>query len=220
MTITAFPAAADTETEDKNLMERVNGGDEQAFALLVQRYHALVFNYAYSHLLDYELAQDVTQMVWVKLYQFLPTLQLNSPTAKPWLMQVVRNRCIDAQRNRQVARKVISFTALESAISITEDPNGEGDLTLDTLLPGTGQSPEEALERQDMYQRLHEAINTLPPKFRVIVSLRFVEGLKFSEIGEAMGIPETTAKTYCQRAIARLRDLLHANVALYYSMPM
>jgi DNA-directed RNA polymerase specialized sigma24 family protein len=55
---------------------------------------------------------------------------------------------------------------------------------------------------------LHEAIQTLPVKFRAVVLLRYASQLSFSEIGQALNMPEATAKTYFQRAKPLLRAAL------------
>jgi RNA polymerase sigma-70 factor (ECF subfamily) len=77
-------------------------------------------------------------------------------------------------------------------------------------MPDTDPLPEELAERRDLQQCLQKAIQTLPPKFRSVVLLRYAGQLSFSEIGQALDMPEATAKTYFQRAKPLLRAALTA----------
>ena len=74
--------------------------------------------------------------------------------------------------------------------------------------------PEELAEQSDLQQRLQEAIQTLPLKFRSVVLLRYAGQLSFSEIGQTLSMPEATAKTYFQRAKPLLRTALMNQVQL------
>ena len=79
--------------------------------------------------------------------------------------------------------------------------------------PGSNQHsasslPEELAERNDIQAILQQAIDTLPPKFRAVVLLRYASQLSFAEIGQALNMPDATAKTYFQRAKPLLRAAL------------
>src|SRR6266699_3281027 len=134
-----------------------------------------------------------------------------SEPLKPWLFQVARNRCLDdiRQRNR---RRTTHFSELESS-------NDEEELPSLVSIPDSSPQPEELAERHDLQQRLHQAIQALPPKFRAVVFLRYAGQLSFSEIAEALNMPTATAKTYFQRAkpmlCANLRDFVGQSVAYY-----
>jgi RNA polymerase sigma-70 factor (ECF subfamily) len=146
--------------------------------------------------------QDVVQFVFLQLYLFLPRLKERLVFAssqwplKPWLLQVARNRCYDECRKK----RPFFFSEMETT---TE----EGINPLECI-PDTAPFPEEVAERQDKLRLLHEAIQTLPSRFRTIVSLRYREELTFREIGLRLNIPTNTAKTYFQRARPLLRAAL------------
>jgi RNA polymerase sigma-70 factor (ECF subfamily) len=74
--------------------------------------------------------------------------------------------------------------------------------------------PEELMESQDLQQLLQQTIQSLPPKFRSVVLLRYISQLSFAEIGKTLGMPEATAKTYFHRAKMLLRRLLSAQMQL------
>src|SRR5687768_12515592 len=92
---------------DTALIAKTLDGDDQAFACLVQRYQAPLYNFVGRCLKDYELAFDVVQFVFLQLYISLPKLhtRLYSPRAKnplkSWLFQVAWNRCMDELRKQR-----------------------------------------------------------------------------------------------------------------------
>lgn len=83
-----------------------------------------------------------------------------------------------------------------------------------TAIPDTQPLPEEVAEYHDLQSALQEAIQGLPLKFRSVVLLRCFYQCSFSEIGQVLEMPMTTAKTYYYRACSKLRISLQA----YYGM--
>lgn len=189
-----------SEITDGTLVKQTLAGDQQAFEALVRRYNGPIFNFICHCLGDYDLACDVAQHVFVQLYTSLPKLRTGEPL-KAWLFQVARNRCLDELRRK----RAIHFSELESA-GDDEEPSPLA------ILPDTRPLPDEIAERHDLQQALRKAIDTLPPKFRMVVLLRYTSQLSFSEIGKTLSMPEATAKTYFQRA----RPLLRAQLASHW----
>lgn len=184
------------EITDGMLVKQTLAGDQRAFELLVQRYHVSLFNFICHCLGDYDLACDVAQQVFLQLYISMPTLRTGEPL-KAWLFQVARNRCLDELRRK----RAIHFSELETA-------NDDDDLSPLAIMPDNAPLPEEIAERHDLQRALRQAIESLPPKFRSVVLLRYAGQLSFSEIGKTLSMPEATAKTYFQRARPLLRTAL------------
>jgi RNA polymerase sigma-70 factor (ECF subfamily) len=189
------------DMSDAMLAQLVLAGDQDAFELLVRRYSTPLFNFICRFLGDYDLACDVLQQVFLRFYTSLPKLGTGEPF-KSWLFQVARNCCVDELRRRH--RYAIRFSQLEI-------DNGDGELTGLCDIPDPGPLPEELVERRDLQLLLMKAIESLPPKFRSVVVLRYASQLSFSEIGKALSMPEATAKTYFHRAKALLRKILSAH---------
>ena len=187
-----------SEMSDGILAQRSIAGDQRAFEILVQRYSTPLFNFICRFLSDYDQACDILQQVFVQLYISLPNLRTSDPL-KAWLFQVARNRCLDELRRKHA----IHFSELEPV-------NDDDELSPLATMPDTDPLPEELAERRDLQRCLQKAIQTLPPKFRSVVLLRYVGQLSFSEIGQALDMPEATAKTYFQRAKPLLRAALTA----------
>lgn len=188
-----------TELKDGALVKQTLAGDQGAFEVLVKRYNVPIFNFICHLLNDYDLASDVSQQVFTQLYISMPTLRTSEPL-KAWLFQVARNRCLDELRRK----RVIHFSEMDS----THD---DDELSLLAIIPDTGPLPDELAERSDLKEKLHAAIDALPPKFRLVVLLRYTSQLSFSEIGKALRMPEATAKTYFQRARPLLRTAMAAH---------
>jgi RNA polymerase sigma factor (sigma-70 family) len=181
---------------DGILAQQSLAGDQQAFETLVQRYSTPLFNFICRFLGDYDQACDILQQVFLQLYISLPNLRTGDPL-KAWLFQVARNRCLDELRRK----RAIHFSELELA-------SDEDELSPLAAMPDTDPLPEELAERRDLRECLQKAIQTLPPKFRSVVLLRYAAQLSFSEIGQVLNMPEATAKTYFQRAKPLLRATL------------
>src|SRR5713226_4040026 len=196
------------DISDAVLAQKTLAGDQRAFEALVQRYSVPLFNLIYRFLGDYDQACDVLQQVFLRFYTSLPRLGTGDPF-KPWLFQVARNCCVDELRRRR--RYAIQFSQLES------DENESDGTSFLNDLPDTSPLPEDIAERHDLQQVLQSAIQSLPPKFRAVVLLRYASQLSFSEIGKALSMPEATAKTYFHRAKMLLRKSLAPQLQAVYA---
>ncbi|MFL5663700.1 MAG: RNA polymerase sigma factor [Ktedonobacteraceae bacterium] len=86
-------SAQSAEASDGVLVGQIIAGDERTFEILVRRYSALLFDYTYRYMRDYDQACDVLQHVWLQPYLSLSTLRTGKPL-KPWLLRVAQNRCL------------------------------------------------------------------------------------------------------------------------------
>jgi RNA polymerase sigma-70 factor (ECF subfamily) len=194
------------DASDAMLAREVLAGDQRAFEALVSRYNPPLFNFICHFLGDYDQASDVLQQVFLRFYTSLPKLGTGEPF-KAWLFQVARNCCVDELRRKK--RSAIQFSQLEAE-------NGDSEVSFLNDIPDPGPSPEELSERHDLQIKLQQAIDTLPPKFRAVVILRYVSQLSFSEIGKVLSMPEATAKTYFHRAKALLCTILDPQIRSIY----
>jgi RNA polymerase sigma factor (sigma-70 family) len=196
MQVREYAKVQTPHTSDGILAQQSLAGDQQAFETLVKRYSTPLFNFICRFLGDYDQACDILQQVFLQLYISLPNLRTGDPL-KAWLFQVARNRCLDELRRK----RAIHFSELELV-------NDDDELSPLAAMPDTAPLPEELAERRDLRECLQKAIQTLPPKFRAVVLLRYAAQLSFSEIGQVLNMPEATAKTYFQRAKPLLRATL------------
>ena len=192
-----------SDLTDDILIQQAHFGDQGAFEILVDRYSSLLYLLISQLVRDEHLAYDILQHVFLQMYRSLPTLTKGG-TIKAWLSQVARHRSIDELRRKR--------PILFSEIALV--PDGDEFSPLTTLLDPDLQ-PEEQVELHELRQRLLEAIETLPSRYRAVVLLRCDTQLSYREIGRALSIPETTVKTYFYRAKKQLRALLGPEFAYY-----
>ena len=185
---------------DRDLVIQVLAGDEDAFVTLVRRYQAQLFQFIRCYLRDYDQACDVFQQVLLKLSASLPTLCVAGEKLGSWLFCVAHNCCFDELRKKHIV--------LFSELGWGSDE--EEEQTPLALMEDPCPSPEVTAEQHELQHTLSEAIERLPSRFRGVVLLRYTDQLSFTEIGQRLKMPESTAKSYFYRACPLLRATLTA----------
>ena len=182
---------------DEELLRRFRSGDTVAFEELLDRYNRSIFNFTLRMLSNRDDAEDATQQTFIQAFESLPGTKPEVPL-RPWLFQVARNKCIDLIRRRRTVP--LSGVQRDDEEQVEIDP------------PDVRPRPEEIYERAELQQILQGAIDELPIRTREVVVMRYVGELTFAEIGEALGMPENTAKTLFQRAKPQLRAAIRKNL--------
>ncbi len=172
---------------DEELAKRAAKGDEASFEKLVERYSPRIYSLAYRFLNDKGEAEDAVQEVFIKVYRALPNSRLDL-AFKPWVYRIATNECINRSKRRR-----------EPVAGAAEALEG---------IPDGAASPQDAFLEKELREILMRAIARLPVRYRRVVLLRYLEGFSFREIGEILGIPEGTAKTFFSRAKGMLRRYL------------
>jgi RNA polymerase sigma-70 factor (ECF subfamily) len=156
---------------DYGVLKKAQRGDERAFNILVRAYEVPVFNYVLRLVGDRSLAEDLTQEVFLRVYQGLPGFSLRSKFTT-WLFQVTKNRVLDELR--------ASERRPRSSVCIDDLPPLE---VLD--------APFEQLEAIDALWR---AIESLTPDLKMALLLRDVVGLAYTDIADSLEITLATVK--------------------------
>ncbi len=156
----------------------------------MQYHRQRVFALAWHILSDREEAADVTQTVFIRLWD--RRSEVDPDRVDAWLVRVARNAAIDAWRRRRTRERVMS--ANTEAVE---------------QLPGShGEPPDACAASSEFRRRLRVAIDELTEPQRSIVILREMEGYQYDEIGEALDLPLSTVKVYLHRARRKLRETL------------
>ncbi len=178
---------------DLALLRRAQRGDERAFTVLVASYELPVFNYVLRTVGDRGLAEDLTQDVFLRVYQGLPGFSLRCRFTT-WLFQVAKNRLLDELRARE--RRPQRAVALEDAppIDVVDAP----------------------IERLEAIDGLWRAVGQLNPDLKMALLLRDVVGLSYTEIADSLEITLATVKwrIYKAREEVQLR-LARDGISLY-----
>lgn len=186
------PSERSAATDDE-LMASLIAGDISALEELYDRYSSLVFSVSLRVLYDRQLAEDVTQEVFLRLWRRPQSFDPTRGRLLSWLMSVTRNRAID--EHRRLARRVR-----------TEDPSDE---PLPDQSENDGRDdPQLALALTELRWKVREAMQSLPPAQRQVIELGYFGGLTQVEIAERTGLPLGTVKTRVRLAMNKLRNEL------------
>ena len=180
------PTLSDPKQQDAELIQQALSGSQEAHRQLVLRYQRPVWGLLQRMVRDRMLAEDLAQEVFVKAFRALGTFDPRRKFSS-WLFKIAHNTAIDHLR-----RKKLDTVALET-------PAGEPDL-LAVIPDSESESPDSALQRQDLAKDMEASLERLRPEYREVVLLRFHEGLSYEEIAEVTDLPLGTVKTHLFRA--------------------
>ncbi len=187
------------EHSDQDLARLCLKGDERAARELVERFQRPVYSLVYRMVRDRELAEDLTQEVFVRTFNNLQRYD-RSYKFSSWLFKIAYNLTVDHLRKKQV--KTISMHGSPDAVT------AERQEATSLALESGEERPDAVVEARELAGYLEEAIGELRPEYRTAILLRHVEGRAYEEISDIMGVPLGTVKTYIFRARRELRDLL------------
>ena len=156
---------------DPGVLRKAQAGDERAFTLILRAYERPVFNYVLRMVGERTLAEDLTQDIFLRVFQGLRGFSLRSRFTT-WLFQVAKNRVLDELRSAE--RRPRHLVALEDAPQLE---------SIDT--------PFEQLEAMDAVWR---AIHALNPDLKTALLMRDVVGLSYNEIADTLEITLATVK--------------------------
>jgi RNA polymerase sigma-70 factor (ECF subfamily) len=176
---------------DFALLRKAQRGDERAFAVIVRTYELPVFNYVLRTVGDRGLAEDLTQDIFLRVYQGLPGFSLRCRFTT-WLFQVAKNRLLDELRARE--RRPYAAVNIEDAppIDVVDAPP----------------------ERTETIDAVWRAVAVLNPDLKMSLLLRDVVGLSYHEIADSLEITLATVKWRIYKAreevqLALERDGIH-----------
>jgi RNA polymerase sigma-70 factor (ECF subfamily) len=166
---------------DTDLVQRCREGDEAAWRDLVARHTRRVFGIAYRFVGRADEAEDLTQEVFVKVYQSLDRFRPAEGAFATWLGTLARNHAIDEyRRRRQEKTRRVDEAVMES-------------------LPSTAESPLHSLERLDRVRLVRRGLKALPRDLREPLVLCDLQGLAYDEIAGILNIPLGTVKSRINR---------------------
>lgn len=175
--------------DEKELIADAKSGDASAYGRLVRLHQAVALRVAYLVVRDHAEAEDVTQEALVKAYRALGRFRAEAPF-RPWLLRIVRNEALN--RVRSAGRR--EHLALRFAA--------------DSVSGGAAPSPETEMMSGEERHRVLAAVNSLPERYRSVISARYLVGLSEAETAGMLGIAPGTVKSRTSRGLIRLRQML------------
>ncbi len=182
---------------DHELIAATKEGDETAFAEIVNRYRNPITNYLYRFLNDYEEAVDLAQETFVRVYFAIDRYHTNYAFST-YIYRIATNLAISEIRKRK-RRTLMSLTGLFQ---------NDADDNTEYQPPDTRSLPDADLIDGERDTVIARAIATLPPKYRVPIILRDIEGRTYEEIATIMELGLGTTKSRISRARGLLKEKL------------
>jgi RNA polymerase sigma-70 factor, ECF subfamily len=214
------PGDAGTD-DDAQLLLALRRRDEQAFAILVDRYHARLVRLACLFVANQAVAEEVAQETWIGVLQGIDRFEGRS-SFRTWLFRILTNQA--KSRGQREARSM-PFTAF----SDQTDADGEGGwcaVDPERFRPPSDEwvghwvsyprnwreEPEERFLSHETRALVQQAIDALPINQRIVITLRDVEGLTSAEVCNTLAISETYQRVLLHRARAKVRGQLERHL--------
>ncbi len=178
---------------DIELIASAIRGREDGFEELVRRYQKPITGYVFRIVGEYESALDVTQEVFIKVYNSLHRYS-SEYKFSTWLYRIAHNAAIDHLR-----RNLINAQSLE-----TENADGTYQLQIESA----GRSPEQDREISEWRTEIGEVVKRLPDAYKQLILLRHANDLSYDEIAEVTGLPLGTVKNRLFRAREMMRHIM------------
>ena len=183
--------------DDHLLVERLRAGDEAAFAELVRRYQPRLLRLAESTVGSRAVAEEACQDTWLAVVKGLERFEGRS-SFKTWLFRILLNRARSTIGKEQRAGQAVGDATerFDAAGAWAEPPTPWSERVDDRLVA------------EDLAQRVHELLPTLPDQQRQVVLLRDVEGLEAAAVASLLGVSDGNQRVLLHRGRAKLRALL------------
>lgn len=187
---------SDKAKKDFALVERAKNDDQKAFAELLRRYRRPVYHLVLKMVRNQEDAEDLTIEAFSKAFKNLPKFNPDF-TFSTWLFRIATNNCIDFIR-----KKRLSTTSIDT----TFQDDGGDEMRMD--IKDRDLNPQEAAIRDQKIALIRAIVTKLPPKYQILVKLRYFDELSYEEIAGEIDAPLGTVKAQLHRARELLYDLV------------
>lgn len=164
---------------ERELVESCQRGEREAFRALFELYRDKVYSIALRYTNDESSAMDIAQDTFLKLFSSIRDFR-GQARLESWLYRLVVNSCLDHKRRR---RRLLPFVG-----QCLEE------------LRFTGESALHKLLQQELSEQVRSAVAGLPSDQRIVIVLRYTEGLSYEEIAEALGCSKGTVASRLNRA--------------------
>ncbi|MEO6871290.1 MAG: sigma-70 family RNA polymerase sigma factor [Chthoniobacterales bacterium] len=187
------PGRRSPDPAEAELVRKMNGGDEHAFATFYDRFAPGLFSMIYAILRDQKESEDVLQDAFVQMWKRTSTYDATRSSLFTWAVMISRHKAIDRLRSRQRHSRLAEAVANEPEEIIATAPVERADI---------------ALARSDERERVRTALSQLGAGQREALDLAFFAGLTQTQISEKLGVPLGTVKARIRRGLLALREVL------------
>lgn len=178
---------------DPELVKRCLAGDNSAWEALLHNHTRKLYNLCYRFTGRPSEAEDLTQEVFIKIFQTLKTFDAAQGAFETWLARVARNHLVDHYRRTKKDRVTSSLEDEASGLEEKPSPTVE---------------PVARVESRERKELLQQALDRLSPDLREAVVLRDLQDLDYDEIAQVLGVPEGTVKSRINRGRLELARVI------------
>jgi RNA polymerase sigma-70 factor (ECF subfamily) len=171
--------------DDLSLMEAIQAGNRDAFAVLVNRYSKYYFAIIYRFVSNREITEDILQTAWLKLWGSAYKFNANLAGFKTWFTRSVVNLCIDDRRARRQIKSIENFEIADARMGMLD-----------------------ILDKKHKYALMQNAINKLAANYRIAINLGIIEEMHYSDVAKIMHKSEGAVKILIIRAKEQLKDII------------
>ena len=179
-------------TGDAKLVERCLQGDDAAWEAIVTTYARRIYNLGYRYTGRTDEAEDLTQEIFIKIYQNLKAFRPEAGNLLNWILKVSRNLIIDHYRQTRRFQHTAGSEEMET-MNLSDEK-----------LPDA----HRLMEQSEASRFLRDGLQALSPELKEAVILRDLEGMAYQEIAQLLNVPEGTVKSRINRGRIELAKLL------------
>ncbi len=208
----SLASSGDAVLDITHLVKEIQAGrsPEDHFQRVFERYCAPVTNYFANRGFSRQAAEDLAQETFVRVYNNIGTFRFEA-SFDTWLFTIVGSIWKNALRSRSALKRQADTVPLEKIVEAGEDDGSDRA----TEPEESGEGPLEQVLASERTQLLRRAIEELPPKMRECVVLRAMQGLKYREIADILGISIATVKSQLHDAKQRLKPSLEQHFDVF-----
>ena len=171
----------DINQEEKELLGKIIKKDEKALFYVYKKYQPSIFNFVKSQINNYQLAEELTQDIFMDFIEALRDFRFQS-SLKTFLFSIARHKIVDQIRKKKI--KNILFSKLPSYIV-----EGLKVVFID-----------EEIDNKELKEKINKILNSLPNDYRVILRLKYIEGINVNAIAEKLKMNFKAAESLLFRA--------------------
>lgn len=179
---------------DEEFLLKIKSGDKTAFKELVAQYSQQVLNTCYRFLLNKEDAEDISQEVFIEIFQSINSFRGDAKLST-WIYRIAVTKCLDEIKKRKRKKRITSFGKLLHLDEVT------------SWLSGGPKADKSILEKEQM-KEMQEALNKLPDNQRVAFTLSKIEGYSNKEIADIMRTSTALVESFISRGKKKVSEEL------------
>lgn len=179
-------------SSDIEIIRRILHGEVSAFEIIIRKNNPFLYKIGRSYGYCHEDVEDLMQETFISTYQSLAKFE-NRSSLKTWIIKIMLNKCFQKQQKFSFKNEEVNHNSINDSSEIMYSSNGQTDT-------------DKTVTNRELYRVIENALQQIPPEYRMVFTLREISGLNVSETMEVLKITESNVKVRLNRAKAMLRN--------------